>query len=151
MSHSGSVSGSVAPATRRPLREAGIYYALAMGQCLALALALPHAGITPLLAIPTPLIAVLVVLVLFTPPGRRRAVWAGIGWRPPPWWAVLLALVLPATITVLSFAGAAAVGVARFPDLDLSLGGVAEAGGRLAGMVLVFGLAFLGEEIGWRG
>ena len=47
------------------------------GLTLAIALALPHAGIAPLIAIAFPVIAVALTVAFTVPHGQRRAVWAG--------------------------------------------------------------------------
>jgi len=46
------------PRTYRPLRQIVVYLCITYGLTLAIALALPHAGITPLIAIAFPVIAV---------------------------------------------------------------------------------------------
>jgi membrane protease YdiL (CAAX protease family) len=61
---------------------------------------------------------------------------------------LVVAVVGPLAIVGLSFVVAAAVGVVRFRAPD---GGVASELLGLAGATLVFGIVFLGEEIGWRG
>lgn len=133
-------------------RQAGLFVALAVAQTLAIALALPHAGIAPLIAIATPAIAVTLVITVATPRGERRAAWAGIGLlRRPTGRGVLVAIVGPAAITALSFAAAAAVGVARFPNLNLAPGAVASGTLKVTGTLIIFTVVFIGEEMGWRG
>ena len=51
------------------------------GLTLAIALALPHAGIAPLIAIAFPVIAVALTVAFTVPHGQRRAVWAGVGFN----------------------------------------------------------------------
>jgi membrane protease YdiL (CAAX protease family) len=132
-------------------RQAALFVALSWAQTLGLALALPHAGIAPLLAIATPLISTALVITFGTPAGHRRAAWAGVGFGLPPWWGPVVAVVVTAAVTVASFAAAAAVGVARFPDLDLAPAVLGPAAANLAVAILIFTVVFLGEEIGWRG
>jgi hypothetical protein len=55
------------PRTYRPLRQIVVYLCITYGLTLAIALALPHAGITPLIAIAFPVIAV-ALTVAFTVP-----------------------------------------------------------------------------------
>ena len=146
-SHSTSnVRGRVASAKR----QAALFVALTWAQTLAIALALPHAGIAPLIAIVTPLISVALIVALATPAGARRAVWAGVGFGPPPWWGLPIAVAVTAAITAASFAGATAVGIARFPTLDIGHL-VSTRAMSLIVTIAVFTIVFLGEEIGWRG
>jgi membrane protease YdiL (CAAX protease family) len=130
------------------LRQAGVFLAVTYVLALAIALALPHAGIAPLISIAVPAVAVAVAVLVTVRPGARRATWAEVGFGWPSWRALLAALVGPAVIVGLSFAVAAAVGVVRFGapggDLgrDLALTAVS---------TFAFGVVFLGEEVGWRG
>jgi uncharacterized protein len=142
-------SSSTAPAeASAALRQAGLFLAITYVLALAIALALPHAGIAPLISIAVPVIAVAVTVLVTLRPGKRRAAWAGVGFGLPSWRALLVAVVGPMVIVGLSFAIAAAVGVVGFAAPDGSL--VIQAL-NLAVTTLVFGVVFLGEEIGWRG
>jgi membrane protease YdiL (CAAX protease family) len=67
---------------------------------------------------------------------------------PPPWRALLVAVVGPVVILALSFGIAAAVGVVSFVGPDGSFGGWVL---NLVIAIVVFGVVLLGEEIGWRG
>ena len=139
-------SESSAPRTRSSaLRQAGVFLAITYALALAIALALPRAGIAPLISMVMPVIAVAITVLVTLPPGRRRAAWAEVGFGPPPWRAVLVGVIGPMVILGLSFAIAAAVGVVRFAAPDA--GWVLE----LVVTILVFGVVLLGEEIGWRG
>ena len=70
------------PRTYRPLRQIVVFLCITYGLTLAIALALPHAGITPLIAIAFPVIAVALTVAFTVPRGQRRAVWAGVGFNP---------------------------------------------------------------------
>jgi membrane protease YdiL (CAAX protease family) len=122
----------------------GITYVLA----LAIALALPHAGIAPLISIAVPAVAVGLTIAICVPHGQRRAVWAAVGFARPSWRALVVAVVGPVVLIGMSFAVAAAVGVVRFPPLGWGLGSAAA---NYLVSTAVFGVVFLGEEIGWRG
>jgi uncharacterized protein len=136
------------PASTNSLRQVVVFLVIAYALALAIALALPRAGIAPLISIVVPAIAVAITVLVTVRRGGRRAVWAGVGFGPPPWKALVLAVVGPLLIVGLSFAIAVAVGVVRFN----APGGVA--GGEILARTLtalVFAVVFLGEEIGWRG
>jgi membrane protease YdiL (CAAX protease family) len=135
--------------TRSPaLREAGVFLAICYALALAIAIALPRAGIAPLISILVPVAAVAITVLVMLPRGRRRAAWAEVGFGRPPWRALLVAVAGPLVIIGLSFAIAAAVGVVRFTVPD---GGIGDWLLELAIGIPVFGVILLGEEIGWRG
>jgi hypothetical protein len=118
-----------------------ITYAIALG----VALALPHSELAPLLSILAPVTAVALTVLITLPHGQRRAAWAGIGFGPPAWGALVLALLVPAIVVVLSFGTAMAIGVITFPAPTSKLAlRVVQA----LVTTLIFGVVFLGEEIG---
>jgi len=118
------------------------------GLTLAVALALPHAGIAPLIVIAFPVIAMALTVALTVPRGQRRAVWAGVGFNPRRGRGLLIAVVGPAVIIAVSFGVAAAFGVVQFSGLPPGFGrGLL----RVALTTIIFAVVFLGEEIGWRG
>jgi membrane protease YdiL (CAAX protease family) len=125
-----------------------VFLAVTYVLALAIALALPHAGIAPMISIAVPVVAVAITVLVTVRRGGRRAAWSGVGFRRPSWRSLLAALVGPAVIVGLSFALAAAVGVVRFaaPGGDLARNLLLTAVSMLA-----FGVVFLGEEAGWRG
>jgi uncharacterized protein len=130
------------------LRAAGVFLAITYVLALAIAIALPRAGIAPLISIAVPVVAVAITVLVTLPRGQRQAAWADVGFGRPPWRAVLVAVGGPVVIIALSFAIASAVGVVRFAAPDGGIGGwVLE----LAIAIPVFGVVLLGEEIGWRG
>jgi hypothetical protein len=73
-----------------------------------IALALPHAGIAPLIAIAFPVIATALTVAFTAPRGQRRAVCAGVGFNPRRGGGLLIAVVAPAVIIAVSFGVAAA-------------------------------------------
>jgi membrane protease YdiL (CAAX protease family) len=127
------------------LREAGVFLAITYALALAIAIALPRAGIAPLISIAVPVLAVAITVLVTLPRGERRAAWAQVGFGPPSWRAMLVAVLGPVVIIALSFGIAAALGVVSITAPD---GGWAL---NLVISTLVFGVIFLGEEIGWRG
>jgi membrane protease YdiL (CAAX protease family) len=136
------------PRTGRPTRQIVVFLAITYGLALAIALALPHAGIAPLISILVPVTAVAITVALTVPRGDRRTIWAAVGWRPPGMVAVLAAVLGPAAIIGLSFGVAAAAGVVRLPGPDAGAGiGLL----RVLLAIAVFAVVFLGEEVGWRG
>src|SRR5687768_11375933 len=70
------------PRTYRPLRQIVVFLCITYGLTLAIALALPDAGITSQIAIAFPVIAVALTVAFTVPRGQRRAVWAAVtrGW-----------------------------------------------------------------------
>jgi membrane protease YdiL (CAAX protease family) len=140
-----------APSHSLAVRQVAAFLVVTLGLALAIALALPNAGIAPLISIVFPTIAVVVALTLVTPRGQRRAAWAGIGFGPSSWRGLVVAVLGPVIITGLSFAMADALGVVRFPNLDFSVTSIGGVVGKLTLTTAVFGVIFLGEEIGWRG
>jgi uncharacterized protein len=136
------------PRTDRPLRQVVVYLGITYAMALAIALALPRAGIAPLISIAVPVAAVALTTALVVPRGQRRAVWAAVGFHPRRGRGLLVAVLGPMAIIAVSFGVAAAFGVVRFPGPGPGLG-VAVV--NLAVTTIIFGVVFLGEEIGWRG
>ena len=142
MTQSGSSTRSSA------LREAGVFLAICYALALAIAIALPRAGIAPLISIIVPVVAVAITVHVALPRGRRRAAWADVGFGRPPWRPMLVGVVGAMAILALSYAIAAAIGVVRFTAPD---GGIGAWVLELVLTLVVFGVVLLGEEIGWRG
>jgi membrane protease YdiL (CAAX protease family) len=139
---------SAPPRTDRPVRQIIVFLCFTYAITVAIALALPHAGITPVLTIAAPVLGVALTLAFAVPRGQRRAIVATIGFHPRRGRGLLIAVAGPVLIGALSFGVAAAFGVIRFPGLGAGLGsGVLNL---LVGTVISTVL-FLGEEIGWRG
>lgn len=139
---------SAPPRTYRPLRQIIVFLCFTYAIAVAIALALPHAGITPLLSIAAPVLGFALTLALVVPRGQRRAILATVGFHPRRGRGLLIAVLGPVLIGALSFGVAAAFGVVRFPGL-----GAVSASGVLNILVgtAVSTVVFLGEEIGWRG
>ena len=110
------------PRTDRPLRQVVVYLGITYAIALAIALALPRAGIAPLISIAVPVIAVALTTAFVVPRGQRRAVWAGVGFHPRRGRGLLIAVLGPVAIIAVSFGVAAAFGVVRFPGLGPGFG-----------------------------
>src|SRR6185503_1390800 len=121
------------PRTAHPVREIAVFLGITYGLALAIALALPHAGIAPLISILVPVTSVALTVWLTVPRGARGAVWSAVGWGMP---------------RVRALGVAVALGVVRFPAPDGSAGVTL---GRAVLATAVFAVVFLGEEVGWRG
>lgn len=139
---------SAPPRTDRPLRQVVVFLGITYALTLAIALALPHAGIAPLISIAVPVIAVALTVALTVPRGQRRAVWAAVGFKPQRGRGLLIAVLGPMVIIAVSFGVAAAFGVVRFPGPGPGFGLAVL---NLAVTTIIFAVVFLGEEIGWRG
>jgi len=136
------------PRTYRPLRQIVVFLCITYGLTLAIALALPHAGIAPLLAIPVPVIAMALTVAFAVPHGQRRVVWAAVGFNPRRGRGLLIGVLGPAVIIAVSFGVAAAFGVVQFSGLPPGFG---RAVLNIIVTIIIFAVVFLGEEIGWRG
>jgi hypothetical protein len=110
-----TVEESVPARTYRPLRQVIVFLCLTYAMALAIALALPHAGIAPLISIAVPVIVVALTIALTVPRGQQRAIWAGVAFNPRRGRGLPIAVVGPAVIIAVSFGVAAAFGVVRFP------------------------------------
>jgi len=143
-----TVEESAPARTYRPLRQVVVFLCITYALTLAIALALPHAGIAPLISIAVPAIAVALTVAFVVPRGHRLAVWAGVGFNPRRGRGLLIAVVGPAVIIAVSFGVAAAFGVVSFPGLGPGFG---RAVLNVALTTIIFAVVFLGEEIGWRG
>ena len=77
-------------------RQALFFIGTVCGLCLALALALPHWELTPLIAAVLPAVAVVLVTVASSGHGKGRAAWAGLGFRRPRIRDLLIAVGLSA-------------------------------------------------------
>jgi membrane protease YdiL (CAAX protease family) len=91
-----------------------------------------------------PTLAVAVVTFGFTPRGRRREIWSGMGLNRPGWRLWPAAILIPVVVVTVPYMIAWAAGMIGVHEVlltvpDLFLEGV------------VFTVVILGEEIGWRG
>jgi membrane protease YdiL (CAAX protease family) len=121
------------------------FYLLALGMCATLALTLPNGEAAAVLAMLTPVLAVLIMQLVVTRDGRRRAGWSslGLGRLGTRVWPVALALPLAIVL-----ASESVVRLAGLTSWHLPSGG----DGLLVLTDLPFMIIFvLGEEIGWRG
>jgi hypothetical protein len=107
-----------------------------------------RAGITPLIAIAWPVIAVALTVAFTVPRGQRRAVWAAVGFNLRRGRGLLIGVLGPAAIIAVSFGVAAAFGVVQSPGLPPGFG---RAVLNVTVTIIIFSVVFLGEEIGWRG
>jgi uncharacterized protein len=148
MLHPRTIDRVALPRTDRPLRQAAAFLGITYVLALAIALALPHAGIAPLISIAVPVVAVALTIAICVPHGQRRAVWAAVGFGRPSWRSLVVAVVGPVVLIGMSFAISVVVGVVSFPPLGWGLGSAAA---NYLVSTAVFGVVFLGEEIGWRG
>jgi hypothetical protein len=69
-----TTSETAPPRTDRPLRQILVFLGSTYAIAVAIALALPHAGITPLLSIAAPLLGFALTLAVAVPRVQRRAV-----------------------------------------------------------------------------
>jgi len=109
---SSSVPGTL---SKRAARQVWVFLAITYAIALGLALALPHSELAPSLSIFAPVTAVALTILITLPRGQRRAAWASVGFGLPAWRALVLAVVVPASVVGLSFGLAAALGVISFP------------------------------------
>jgi len=134
--------------TDRPLRQILVFLSFTYAIAVAIALALPHSGITPPLTIAAPVLGLALTMAVAVPRGQRRAILKTVGFHPRRGRGLLIAVVGSVLIGTLTFSVAAALGVVRFPGLAPGLGcGLLNI---LVGTAIST-VAFLGEEIGWRG
>ena len=110
---------SAPPRTDRPRRQILVFLCSTYAIAVAIALALPHAGITPLLSIAAPVLGFAITMAVAVPRGQRRAVLATIGFHPRQGRGLLIAVIGPVLIGALSFGVAAAFGVVRFSGLGV--------------------------------
>jgi uncharacterized protein len=136
------------PRTPRPILQALVFLGITYSLALAIALALPHAGIAPLISIAVPVMAVALTTVFCVPRALQTQVWAAVGFGWPGSFPLLVAVLGAVVFVGLSFGVALMLGVVRFaePGWGLSNDIVKFVAG-----TAVFSVVFLGEEIGWRG
>jgi membrane protease YdiL (CAAX protease family) len=145
---------STAPATSisRPLREAATFAGLVTAMVLGVALALPHAGIAPLLSMVSPLVAVVLITFLRTPRGQRRQLWGSLALRRTGLRSWPAALVVSAAIVFLIPYGVAdLLGSIAFKPLSPSTAVWLNGATNLAMSIAFVTLLAFTEEIGWRG
>src|SRR4051795_6735907 len=104
--------------TDRPLRQILVFLSFTYAIAVAIALALPHAGITPPLTIAAPLLGFAITMAVAVPRGQRRAILRTVGFHPRRGRGLLIAVVGPVLIGIVSFSVATAFGVVRFPGVS---------------------------------
>jgi hypothetical protein len=97
------------------LRQVIVYLGITYALALAIALALPRAGIAPLISIAVPVIAVALTTAFVVPRGQRHAVWGVVGFRLRRGRGLLVAVLGPLAIIAVSFGVAAGLGSSAFP------------------------------------
>jgi len=133
------------------LRESTVFLALTYALALAIAIALPHAGINRMLSVLAPITSVIVITFAFTPPGKRRRMWRDIGLGRSGRSVWLIALVVPMLLLAMAYGTALVLGVAELKPLDVTPTGAADWIANLVVSFIVSTVFILGEEIGWRG
>lgn len=132
-------------------RESGTFLGLTYGLALAVAIALPHAGINRLLSVLIPVTSVLIITFAMTPHGQRRAMWRDIGLGRSGRSVWLIALVLPMLLLAMAYGTALVMGVATLRSFDVTPAGAADWTANLIVSFIAMTVVYLGEEIGWRG
>jgi len=122
------------------------YYALAVGLCFAVSFAMRSSGeAAAVVAMLTPVTAVLLMQLVVTRDGWTRAGWSGLGLRHAGFRVWPIAIAAPVAVLAVSEGIVALTGLtqgdlAAFPSLPNLLIGL-----------VVTGVFCLAEEIGWRG
>jgi membrane protease YdiL (CAAX protease family) len=133
------------------LRESTTFLALTYSLALAVAIALPHAGINRMLSVLVPITSVIIITFVVTPRGKRRAMWSDIGLNRSGRSVWLIALVVPMLLLALAYGTALVLGVAELKSFDVTPTGAADWIANFVISFLVGSVFILGEEIGWRG
>ena len=134
----------------RPLREVITYLGIAFSLAIAIALALPHAGIGVLLSAMIPITTMVVITLVATPRGSRRRLWGSFGLNRSGKRLWPFAILVPMLMAGVAYGAAVGLDVADLRDWDPAHGLVwwsVNVVTTLASMTVIF----LGEEIGWRG
>ncbi|ONH33373.1 CPBP family intramembrane glutamic endopeptidase [Pseudofrankia asymbiotica] len=126
-------------------RQVTIFIGLAFAAEIAIAVLLPgRDGPAPLLSIFVPTLAVVAVTFGFTPRGRRREIWSGMGLNRAGWRLWPAAILLPSLVVAVPYVIAWAAGMIGVHEVLLTVPDLFLEGA-------VFTVVILGEEIGWRG
>jgi uncharacterized protein len=125
--------------------RATTFYLLALGMCIVLAITWPNGEAAAVLAMLTPVLAVLIMQLVVTRDGWRRGGWSslGLGRLGARCWGVAVAL--PLVVLIVSEA------LVRLTGLTTWHLPPAWAGLDVVLMLPVMIFFVLGEEIGWRG
>jgi membrane protease YdiL (CAAX protease family) len=129
-------------------RQSLVFTALVYAMTISVALALPHAALTPLLSGFTPVLGVILISCSASST-ERKAIWRTVGLRRAGQGSWPAAVALPLVFLLVAYGAALLIGVA---DLrPFSAAGLARSVPDLL-LVLALGpILVLGEEIGWRG
>jgi membrane protease YdiL (CAAX protease family) len=125
--------------------RATTFYLMALGMCVALAVTWPNGEAAAVLAMLTPVLAVLIMQLVVTRDGWRRGGWSslGLGRLGVRFWGA--AVIVPLAILVVSEA------VVRLTGLTTWHSPPASTGLDVLMNLPVLLIFVLGEEIGWRG
>jgi uncharacterized protein len=140
------------PMLRSPvIREITVFVALAFSLAVAIAVALPHAGINTMLSVLVPVVTVAIMTFTVIPRGKRAELWKSFGLNRTGGSALRPALSIPIVLVLLAYGAAVLSGVADFVSIHITPLGSASWVADLI-IELAIGTVFiLGEEIGWRG
>jgi|EndMetStandDraft_8_1072994.scaffolds.fasta_scaffold129775_2 CAAX protease family protein len=137
--------------SRSPLREVVAFISVAYSLALALALAIPDAGINVLLSALLPTVAVTILTFTMFRRGSRRQLWRGIGLNRAGVRTWPSALGIPLLLCGGAFGTALLTGAGQLRPLHVT---GFTAGSFAVNTLLNFTLMMVilvGEEIGWRG
>jgi membrane protease YdiL (CAAX protease family) len=132
-------------------RQAATYVALVYAIVVGIALALPHAGFTPLLTLLTPVVVVCLITIFWTPRGQRQALWGSFGLRHLGVRSWPAAFILPVVFLAIGYGTAAMLGIATFNSLSPSIVVWLNWTLNLLVNLVIMTVLVLAEEIGWRG
>ncbi len=132
-------------------REATTFLALVYSMALGIALALPHAGIAPLLSVLVPVVSVAIITFAGHRRGHRRALWRSFGLGSAGLRSWPAAIVMPIVFLTVAYGTAILLGLASVRGPDMSGSALASNGADLAISLVLGSVLILGEEIGWRG
>jgi CAAX protease family protein len=133
------------------LRESTTFLVLTYSLALAVAVALPHAGINRMLSVLVPVTSVIILSFTLTPRGKRRAMWSDIGLGRSGRSVWVVALVVPMLLLAMAYGTALVLGVAELKSFDVTPSSAADWISNLVISFVVSTVFILGEEIGWRG
>lgn len=131
------------------IRQAVVYIVLVYAMTIALALALPHSALAPLLSAFTPVVSVALISCARTTRAQRKAMWRGVGFRPAGRSSWPAAVALPLFFLLVAYGAALLLRVADLRHFSAS--GLTGAVPDVLLVLLVGPVFTLGEEIGWRG
>ena len=127
------------------LRESTAFLALTYALALAIAIALPHAGINRMLSVLAPITSVIIITFALTPRGKRRRMWRDIGLGRSGRSVWLIALVVPMLLLAMAYGTALVLGVAELKPLDVTPAGAASWIANLVVSFVVSTVFILGE------